>query len=421
METRRKCGRGFTLVELLVVIAIIGILVALLLPAIQAAREAARRNQCLNQLKQLAYALQNHHDTRKTLPLASTAPYIQSNAIPKYGQEGVRDAAAAGAQPRWEAGQNGDGYSWVVQILPFIEETVIHDKLSQQVGTNRLGRLRDAAFMKASSAKSPTQNPGTVPHNTTNPYIMSTQLSVMICPSYPGEEEVPAQGFGMMPTQPTGVKVGAGNYVALPSTHYMTTPSNHLESGLPTAPNSKTGKSCAQGAYCGNGGLVFPGLVGNQVQKIGLGFQSLSDGTSKVALITESREEITTSWYSGLASYVVGAWPQGDQPVGIRQGTAAGTPIYWGCPTGTATTTCDHALNKGDTKGDLTKYYQGQTKQNPHGPPAHRIWGPSSRHPGVVQHGFADAHAEGISETIDASVYLHYITRNGREVDSNTQ
>jgi prepilin-type N-terminal cleavage/methylation domain-containing protein len=77
MDARRNPGRGFTLVELLVVIAIIGILVALLLPAIQAAREAARRNQCLNQIKQLLIALQNHHDTRKGLPLASTAPFRQ--------------------------------------------------------------------------------------------------------------------------------------------------------------------------------------------------------------------------------------------------------------------------------------------------------------------------------------------------------
>ena len=68
LDLRSAARRGFTLVELLVVIAIIGILVALLLPAIQAAREAARRTQCQNHMKQLALACMNHESTHKHLP-----------------------------------------------------------------------------------------------------------------------------------------------------------------------------------------------------------------------------------------------------------------------------------------------------------------------------------------------------------------
>ncbi len=100
MVSRRRSG--FTLVELLVVIAIIGILIALLLPAVQAAREAARRSQCSNNLKQQALALQNYHDTQKCFP---------SGAINPWG----------GINPG-----NGWLINWAIAILPYIEQAPLH-------------------------------------------------------------------------------------------------------------------------------------------------------------------------------------------------------------------------------------------------------------------------------------------------------
>ncbi len=101
---------GFTLIELLVVIAIIAILIALLLPAVQQAREAARRTQCKNNLKQIGIALHNYHDTHSCLPPMK----IWANGID-----------CPGGSP-WD---NTGGFSWRVMILPFVEQSAMYNQI----------------------------------------------------------------------------------------------------------------------------------------------------------------------------------------------------------------------------------------------------------------------------------------------------
>lgn len=101
----RRGARGFTLIELLVVIAIIAILVALLLPAVQQAREAARRTQCKNNLHQLGIAMHNYHDVFKQFPMT---------VFPTTGTY------------NWSDGSRG---SYLVRLLPFIEQDNLYNAL----------------------------------------------------------------------------------------------------------------------------------------------------------------------------------------------------------------------------------------------------------------------------------------------------
>jgi type II secretory pathway pseudopilin PulG len=219
-------------VELLVVIAIIGILVALLLPAIQAAREAARRSQCNNNLKQIVLGLHNYNDTYKVLPAA----------------------AWGGARPT--GGSSGWGPSWWAATLPFMEQTSgsnqlsylgVHPGWTHNGGANWVGYVNGGVF-----------------HNVQIPY--------MVCPSSPLELMVNAGG-GRIINRPsyTGI-AGATN-----------------GNGFTNSPADD--RPCC--SCCGSvtsGGIIAGG--GTLVPNEWLSFAAVTDGTANTMIVSECSDFI---------------------------------------------------------------------------------------------------------------------------------
>ena len=229
--------RGFTLVELLVVIAIIGILVGLLLPAVQAAREAARRMQCSNNLKQMGLAIHNYESAFKRVPVAI------------WGEDRRRGGTGA---------LQDDGYGWMATILPYIEQTALYNQLSSYTGPGTVagsppsmgtpGALRNWWVANGSPA---TGFP--IPGG-------ATIIPAYKCPS----SALPA----ICP--PTFVIPGATVATPVSSTFSI---------GYATSDY----KTCAEGQ-----GADGTGMMGKLWENIGVRFADVTDGLSNTAMACES-------------------------------------------------------------------------------------------------------------------------------------
>jgi prepilin-type N-terminal cleavage/methylation domain-containing protein/prepilin-type processing-associated H-X9-DG protein len=263
--------RGFTLIELLVVIAIIGVLIALLLPAVQAAREAARRAQCVSNLRQIGVALQNYHSALGCFP----SGWLFNSSVPP----------ATTSQPQF-----GGTFSAHVFMLPFLEQTSLYN----------------AANFMVNIWNSPTQ--GTLMNWT----VSTTRLQVFLCPS-----DIPPN-WAMS-------KVGSlnGQTAWAPGCNYW----GCLGSGLGydflcggTYPNN----ACAGGAPNGVFGYSSPAI----------GVQSVLDGTSNTIAFGECRigdgNDSVTTWPTDYI--IAGSLPGGITPssplMNMPAGAAAFLPWY---------------------------------------------------------------------------------------------
>lgn len=158
--------RGFTLIELLVVIAIIAVLIALLLPAVQQAREAARRSQCKNNLKQLGLALHNYHDSNQVFPM------------------GLSDSVWGNTE------LIGDGWAWGAAVLPYLDQGPLFNQFNFNVnpynagGNQALGATPLTVFSCPSDLKPPTSpnNPGNAAAGKGTTAVATTSYAVSAGP-----------------------------------------------------------------------------------------------------------------------------------------------------------------------------------------------------------------------------------------------
>jgi prepilin-type N-terminal cleavage/methylation domain-containing protein len=334
---RSHVRAGFTLVELLVVIAIIGILVALLLPAVQAAREAARRSQCSNNIKQLGLALHNYHDTYKTFPPSGILA----------GDSRPITSATPSTRPYH--------YTWLFMILPFMEQQPLWDS------TDKL-------------------RPIYVGSNGQPQAVCSTQLPTLKCPSA-YTLDISADTRNLAYT----------NYAAAEGYHWWTTAvingqtwTNGIYQGQNRTLDMQgiftiTRNTNMSAVIDGTANTIMIGEVSSVGQKNG---PIQTSGTGVLRLNTGERVFRSAFVWTGVngACCESIAWPPGT-PAGFMfrrpNGIASSGAAWW-------TAASPHAFSP--------------TYISAYGPNTN--WpGADSHHPGIVQVGMADASVQTVSET----------------------
>jgi prepilin-type N-terminal cleavage/methylation domain-containing protein len=234
----RRFTGGFTLVELLVVIAIIGTLVGLLLPAVQAARESARRSQCINNFKQIALGLQGYHDARKVLPPAATG-----------GTTNGADGGTAITGAWFTSWTPPTDWSFHVRILPFMEFQELYNRVD---------------FSKSYGDSSTNAN------GSRNNSLLLAKVPTFLCPSAVSQ-------FGQVTNY--GVTPNTFNNI---DTSCFT--SHVMGINGPLGTNAATGTTYISGVYNTNQAIARQGVLFANSQ---IPFSKITDGLSNTLMLGE--------------------------------------------------------------------------------------------------------------------------------------
>ncbi|QDV71533.1 Type II secretion system protein G precursor [Rosistilla carotiformis] len=346
--------RGFTLVELLVVIAIIGLLVGLLLPAVQAARETARRMSCSNQLKQIGLATHNYHSTFGRFP---------SGYVSYPTRNGSAPASVLIDPLTWDA---GPGWGWSTGLLPFVEASTLIDSM----------RIDQPIWSAA------------------NRQAIATTLPLFLCPSATGGDgPFDVQGASGNPLTIGGgtVRVGRSHYVA----------SHGQESCWGECGSAATGEiftniytsTTTIVAIDGDAGRVADGpFFRNSKTR----FRDVTDGTTNTIFFGEHSSALSDKTWVGV---VPGAYthPQFSSP---ENG-----------PDAAATLTLVHA---GPSGGELD--ITGSPIIHPVNFPTYHVGQMYSQHPGGGMVCMGDGSVRFISEYVDLFLWAELSSMNEGEV-----